>query len=95
VYLPPSVQKSISPDISSLGDLALSKKVLTYVADAEKNAPYLKTWDTFGKRRDELVTSEGWRRLQDIGIQEGMVAIPYENRSGPYSRVHHFLKSAL
>jgi hypothetical protein len=63
------------------------------VADAEKNVPYLKTWDTFGKRKDELVTTEGWRRLQEIGIQEGMVAIPYENRSGPYSRLHHFLKS--
>jgi hypothetical protein len=65
------------------------------VANAEKNIPYLKTWDTFGKRKDELVTSEGWRRLQEIGIQEGMVAIPYENRSGPYSRIHHFLKSVL
>lgn len=63
------------------------------MADAEKNVPYLKTWDTFGKRKDELVTSEGWRMLQEIGIQEGMVAIPYENESGPYSRVHHFLKS--
>jgi len=63
------------------------------VADAEKNVPYLKTWDTFGKRKDELVTGEGWRKLQEIGIQEGMVAIPYENKNGPYSRVHHFLKS--
>jgi hypothetical protein len=65
------------------------------VADAEKHVPYLKTWDTFGKRKDELVTTEGWRKLQEIGIQEGMVAIPYENRSGPYSRIHHFLKSVF
>jgi Adaptive response protein AidB N-terminal domain len=78
-----------------MGDLAISERVLTYVADAEKNVPYLKTWDTFGKRKDEPVTSEGWRRLQEIGIQEGMVAIPYEQKSGPYSRVHQFLKSVL
>lgn len=93
MYLPPSVQESVTPDISSFGDLVLSKKVFTWVADAEKNLPYLKTWDTFGKRKDELVTSEGWRRLQDTGIEEGIVAIPYENRSGPYSRLHQFLKS--
>jgi hypothetical protein len=78
-----------------MGDLAISERVFNYVADAEKNVPYLKTWDTFGKRKDELVTSEGWRRLQEIGIQEGMVAIPYEQKNGPYSRVHQFLKSVL
>ncbi len=78
-----------------MGDLAISENVFTYVADAEKNLPYLKTWDTFGKRQDKLVTSEGWRRLQEIGIKEGMVAIPYEKKSGPYSRVHQFLKSVL
>jgi hypothetical protein len=94
-YIPLSVQNSITKDIFSMGDLAVSEKILTYVADAEKSVPYLKTWDTFGKRKDELVTSEGWRRLQDIGIQEGMVAIPYEKKSGPYSRVHQFLKSVL
>jgi len=94
-YIPLSVQNSITKDIFSMGDLAVSEKLLNYVADAEKNVPYLKTWDTFGKRKDELVTSEGWRRLQDIGIQEGMVAIPYEKKSGPYSRVHQFLKSVL
>jgi hypothetical protein len=87
------VQNSVTPDISALGDLVLSKKVFDWVADAEKNVPYLKTWDTFGKRKDELVTSQGWRMLQETGIEEGIVAIPYENKNGPYSRVHQFLKS--
>jgi hypothetical protein len=93
VYLPLSVQKSVTPDITAFGDLVLSKKVFDWVADAEKNIPYLKTWDAFGKRKDELVTSWGWRQLQDTGIEEGIVAIPYENKNGPYSRVHQFLKS--
>lgn len=87
------MRESVTPDISAFGDLVLSKEVLNWVADGEKNIPYLKTWDTFGKRKDELVTSEGWRRLQEIGIREGIVAIPYENKSGPYSRVHQFIKS--
>jgi hypothetical protein len=92
VYLPSRVQQSISADVSRFGSLVLTRQVLDWVGDAEKNVPYLRTWDSFGKRKDELVTSEGWRRLQELGQAEGIVAIPYENKNGPYSRVHQFLK---
>jgi hypothetical protein len=71
----------------------LSKRVLDWVADAERHPPVLKSWDTFGVRRDDLVTSEGWRKLQDLGVQEGIIAIPYEVNEGQYSRVYQFLKS--
>lgn len=95
LFLPAQVARSIAPELSAFGDKVLSKQVLHWVADAEKNPPYLRTWDTWGKRRDELVTSEGWRNLQDLGIAEGMVSIGYENRNSQYSRVHHFLKYHL
>jgi hypothetical protein len=72
--------------------VVLSRQVLGFVADAERHPPFLKTWDTFGVRRDELVTSEGWRALQRIGIEEGMVAVAYERREGMWSRVHQFVK---
>ncbi|KAI9821114.1 MAG: hypothetical protein M1827_003848 [Pycnora praestabilis] len=92
VYLPSDVQSSIKPDLSRFGEDVLSQKVLKWVADAEKNTPYLRTWDTWGRRKDELVTSEGWRKLQDMGISEGMVAIPYENHFAESSRVYQFAK---
>lgn len=92
VYLPSEVQQEIYPDLNRFGDVVLSRKVLDWVADSEKNLPYLKTWDTFGKRRDELITSEGWRNLQDLGIEEGIVAIPFENKHKEFSRVHQFIK---
>ena len=95
LFLPSNIAQSITPELSAFGDKVLSKQVLHWVADAEKNPPYLRTWDTWGKRRDELVTSEGWRNLQDLGIAEGMVAIGYENTRAQYSRVHHFLKYHL
>ena len=95
LFLPSSVCDSITPELASFGDKVLSKEVLHLVADAEKNPPYLRTWDTWGKRRDELVTSEGWRNLQDLGIKEGMVSIGYENKNAEYSRVHHFAKYHL
>lgn len=93
VYLPSEVKQELYPDLNRFGDVVLSRKVLDWVADSEKNLPYLKTWDTFGKRRDELITSEGWRNLQDLGIEEGIVAIPFENKHKEFSRVHQFIKS--
>ena len=95
LFLPSSVRHGIIPELASFGDKVLSREVLHLIADAEKNPPYLRTWDTWGKRRDELVTSEGWRKLQDLGIEEGMVSIGYENENAQYSRVHHFAKYHL
>ncbi len=95
LFLPNEVRESITPDLSSFGDKVLSRQILNWVLDAERNAPYVKTWDSWGKRRDELITSEGWRNLQRVGIEEGMVGIPYDNKYGEYSRVYHFAKYAL
>lgn len=95
VYLPPSLQQSLSPDLSRFGARVLEPRLLAYTADAERNTPSVQTWDAFGHRVDKLVTTEGWRALSAIGIAEGIVATPYENEYGPYSRVYQFLKYHL
>lgn len=92
VYLPSEVSKITDPELANFGDKVISPQVLTWTGDAERNIPYLRTWDSLGKRKDELVTSEGWRNLQELGISQGIVAIAYENRHGSFSRVHQFLK---
>lgn len=92
VYLPSTVRSAIEPDLSRFGQEVLTAKVLDWVADAEKNPPFLRTWDTWGRRRDELVTSAGWRNLQDMGIAEGMVAIAYERKLAEHSRLYQFIK---
>lgn len=95
LFLPKSVIDSVSPDLSQFGDKVLSPQVFAWVLDAERNAPYVKQFDSWGRRRDELITSEGWRNLQALGIAEGMVAIPYENAYAEHSRIYHFAKYAL
>lgn len=95
LFLPKDVRKDIATELSEFGSKVLSPQVLSWVLDAERNTPNVKQFDSWGRRRDELVTSEGWRNLQDLGIAEGMVAIPYENLHGEYSRVYHFAKYAL
>ena len=92
LFLSQSVQKEIYPELFAFGDKVLSKPVLDLVADAEKNLPYLKTWDSWARRRDELITSEGWRKLSALGIQEGMASIGYENKYRQFSRPYQFCK---
>jgi hypothetical protein len=43
------------------------------VTDAERSQPYLRGngRDAFGKPKSELVVTEGWRKLQDFGLQQG------------------------
>lgn len=92
LFLPDTVREQVTPEILAFGDRVITKPVFDLVADAEKNLPYLKTWDSWGRRRDELITSEGWRKLSAIGIQEGMVSIGYENRHLQFSRAYQFCK---
>ena len=92
LFLPDEVRQSTQAELSAFGDKVMSKEVFDLVADAEKNLPYLKTWSAWGKRQDELITSEGWRRLSAIGIEEGMVAIGYDNEYLQFSRPYQFCK---
>lgn len=74
---------------------------MSHISDAERNTPYLRPLTTFGteNRQDPLITSEGWRSLQDIGIKEGIVGMAYEApQDGEVvynNRVHQFLKYHL
>jgi alkylation response protein AidB-like acyl-CoA dehydrogenase len=44
---------------------------------------------------DEIITHEGWKRLQAASAEEGLVALGYERRSGAFSRLHQFAKLHL
>lgn len=73
VFLPRDIRDAIKPDLSNLGKEVLSKRVLDWVTDAERNVPYLKGGgrDAFGRRTSELIVTEGWRELQRFGIENG------------------------
>lgn len=101
LHLPSPLPPSISDDLSRFSNLVLSKPILSHIADSERNLPYLKPLTTFGEenKQDPLVTSEGWRSLQDVGIQEGIVALGYEDPPGAKGkwnkRVSQFVKYHL
>lgn len=95
LFVPLRIQSSINQDLERFGQKVLSPQVLRWLADAERNPPSLQTWTTFGRRKDELVTSEGWRELQKLGIREGVVAIAYEKKFARFDRIYQFLKLHL
>ena len=97
VFLPQDIQDAIAPDLERFGNAVLSKKVLDWNSDAERNTPYLRGsgYDSFGVQADSLVTSEGWRCLQDMGFREGIVAAAYDLPYGSYNRLAQFIKYQL
>jgi alkylation response protein AidB-like acyl-CoA dehydrogenase len=95
LHLPSPIPKSISEDLLRFSHLVLSKPILGYIADAEKNTPTIKSHSSFGveNKEDPLVTTEGWRALQDTGIREGIVAIAYEGSKDKWNhRIHQYIK---
>ena len=39
-----------------------------------------RSYDAWGKRVDELVTSPAWKKLHDISAEEGLIALAYERK---------------
>ena len=73
VFLSPDVIAKTKAEVAALGDQVLSEQVFAWVTDAEHNTPRLKGSgrDSFGHWKGELVTTEGWRNLQAMGLAKG------------------------
>jgi 2-succinyl-5-enolpyruvyl-6-hydroxy-3-cyclohexene-1-carboxylate synthase len=64
-YLPLSVLNTVRPKLSQFGEEAISEQIHQWVANAEKEQPYVKTHDVWGKpwlERDWEMGSKKWVR---------------------------------
>jgi alkylation response protein AidB-like acyl-CoA dehydrogenase len=95
LFLPAQTRTSIEKEFEQLGEKVLSPQVLFWLRDAELHQPSLVLRDSFGSPRNELITSEGWRQLQDFGFREGIVATGYEAKYAQFTRVVQFAKIHL
>lgn len=86
VFLPPDVRARTEAEVAALGQDVLADQVFTWITDAERNKPYVKGSgrDVFGSRTAELVTTEGWRELQNFSIAKCMVACGYDTPYGAF-----------
>lgn len=97
MFLPSQIAAAARDEVSHLGEEVISERIFSWITDAERNKPYLKGSgrDAFGNWTGELVTSEGWRQLQKFGIEKGMIATGYDEKStlrGPHARALQFLR---
>ncbi|KAL7894253.1 very-long-chain acyl-CoA dehydrogenase [Trichoderma sp. SZMC 28014] len=97
LFLPADLRDEIEPEVARLGQEVLTDRIFAWISDAERNKPYLKGSgrSAFGKWKGELVTTEGWRRLQEFGFAKGFVADGYDAPYGRFSRNRQFLRLLL
>ncbi|CAE6522347.1 unnamed protein product [Rhizoctonia solani] len=90
---PQSLYATVAQELSRFGD-----DINGYIRDLSKyvEPPTLVQYDHFGRRIDQLKTSEGWRQLKQVAAKEGMVSIAYDRATyGPLARTLMFIKTCL
>ncbi|KAG1447936.1 hypothetical protein G6F56_009101 [Rhizopus delemar] len=94
--LPKTILESIEPDLIRFGDRVVGD-IMSMGDDVEEpnNYPRLKQYDAWCKRVDEITTSQGWKDLNNVAAEEGLVAIAYERKYNEYSRIYQFAKQYL
>ncbi|PBK97416.1 hypothetical protein ARMGADRAFT_1009434 [Armillaria gallica] len=90
--LPADVQKDIQPDLVRFGE-----EVVTNIRAWGPRVfnPQLVQYDQWGRRINELRTSEGFRGLTAVAQREGLPGIFYERTYGEYSRIYGFAKATV
>ncbi|KAG0172880.1 hypothetical protein DFQ28_009886 [Apophysomyces sp. BC1034] len=94
--LPPAVLEQIKPDLRRFGDRVV--KDIAVMADDVENPqhyPRLRQYDAWCRRVDEISVANGWKQLNDVAAEEGLVAIGYERQFNEHSRLYQFAKQYL
>lgn len=90
-YLPAQILAEIKPDLKRFGG-RVGRDFLVWARDAEVNEPTLTQFDAWGNRVDEIKVSDGWKQLERVAAEDGLVAIGYEREQKEYSRLYQFVK---
>jgi len=87
-YIPSELRSNESHFIQ-LGAEAVSDQIREWSADAERNPPYVKSHNVWGKRYDydRLYTTEGWKQLGKWGARNRIVSAGYDTSLGIHRRV--------
>jgi alkylation response protein AidB-like acyl-CoA dehydrogenase len=92
--LPGSVLASIEPALARLGARTMMD-ILAAGDDAEARPPRHVPFDAWGRRVDRIEVADGWRTLDRIAAEEGLIAIGYERAHGAWSRLDQFARLYL
>jgi alkylation response protein AidB-like acyl-CoA dehydrogenase len=88
-HLPSDTYQAIMPELESMGGLAGDELYTQQLAD-RRNEPVHTPYSPWGERIDHIEVSPLWQRAERIAAETGLVAIPYEQTHGAFSRLHQF-----
>ncbi|KAJ5803658.1 uncharacterized protein N7503_006108 [Penicillium pulvis] len=96
-YVPSAILQSVEPKFTQLGGEAVSEQVREWTADAERNQPYVKSHNVWGKRYDydRLITTEGWKQLGHWGARRKVVSAGYDPALGMHRRTVQYALNYL
>lgn len=86
-FLPSEAQKKALSHLDHLGERAVTD-MLGWANEAESQPPEHIPFDPWGRRIDEIKTSQGWKQLEKVAAEEGIVATAYAREFGSFSRVY-------
>lgn len=86
-HLPEDAQKKALSHLDHLGERAVTD-MLSWADEAESHPPQHIPFDPWGRRIDEIKTSNGWKQLEKVAAEEGIVATAYDREFGAFSRVY-------
>lgn len=78
--------QAVTPDLTRLGARA-AMEMPAIAEAAESQPPRHVPYDAWGRRIDQIETSEAWQTMKRIAAEEGITATAYERRFGDHSRV--------
>ena len=84
--LPDAVQARFRPRFEAMG-AACATTLVTLAEQAERQAPEHVPYDAFGRRVDEIRTSEAWQALKDFSASHAIVATGHDETLGDRRRV--------
>ena len=86
--LPADVKQDVFSDLTRLG-ARVSSELDPLGRQAEENPPQLQQYDPWGRRVDQLITSQAWKRMHHVSAEEGFVGVAYERRHAQWKSVIH------
>lgn len=85
--VPKEYHKAIFEHLTHVGQLAAGQW-LSWAQEAEAHPPKHVPFSPWGKRIDNIETSEGWKNLEKAAATEGIVATAYERKQKEFSRYY-------
>lgn len=92
--MPKEVLTAIWSDLTRFGQRAVTD-IYHPGRECEISQPYVRTFDAWGNRKDELVTCEAWKQLKSVSAEEGLISTAYEGKYGEYDRLYQCVKLAI